>query len=165
MERTESKSIRIHPAQEESMVALMQRFGWNLLSSQEVKTKDSHLESIDGKLYSVTESEHYVKLTFSRSLSLPGLQQIRALENEYFSLIDPTDGSVGGPIFIAIIALVIGFAVGSGTAVLISLGIGGIAIAIGVSNYNGNQKKANMRKYISQRKEEILSAVDEILNN
>jgi len=29
----------------------MQRFGWSLLSSQDVRTKDSHLEAKDGKWF------------------------------------------------------------------------------------------------------------------
>lgn len=86
MARTESFSCQVHPSDEQSQINLMQKFHWNLLSSQEIKVKDSHLESRGDSLYSVTTSEHYVKLVFSRELDLPNLSEIKKLEDEYFSL-------------------------------------------------------------------------------
>ena len=38
MARTESLSIQVHPNDEQSQINLMQRFYWELLSSQEIKT-------------------------------------------------------------------------------------------------------------------------------
>ena len=35
--RTESYSIQVHPNDEQEMINLMQRFYWNLTSSQEIK--------------------------------------------------------------------------------------------------------------------------------
>ncbi len=88
MARTESKSMQVHPDEEQKLIELMQKFHWSLLSSQEVKTKDSHLEEnwSGDKIMSVTETEHYVKLVFSRDLDLPNLQAIKQIENKYFSL-------------------------------------------------------------------------------
>lgn len=40
----ESKSIQVHPRDEQSQIDLMQKFHWSLLNSQEVKTIDNHLE-------------------------------------------------------------------------------------------------------------------------
>jgi len=37
-------------------------------------------------IYQVTSSEHYVKLTFNRELDLPNLNEIKKLENEFFSI-------------------------------------------------------------------------------
>jgi hypothetical protein len=89
MPRTESKSIQVHPNDEQSMIEFMQKFGWNLLSTQEIKTKDSHLEQRGDSIYSVTESEHYVKLAFSRDLDMPHLKEIKEIENEYLNLPNP----------------------------------------------------------------------------
>lgn len=35
---------------------------------------------------SVTKTEHYIKLAFSRDLDLPNLKEIKQLEDKYFSL-------------------------------------------------------------------------------
>jgi len=89
MARTESFTIQVHPNDEQSQIQLMEKFHWNLLSTQEIKVKDSHLESRGDSIYSVTNSEHYIKLAFSRDLDSPNLAEIRQLENEYFSLKQP----------------------------------------------------------------------------
>jgi hypothetical protein len=90
MERTESKVMQVHPRDEQQCVELMQKFHWSLLSTQEIKLKDSHLEQTwSGDIQSVTETEHYVKLAFSRSLDLPNLQELKRIENQFFSLPQP----------------------------------------------------------------------------
>jgi len=88
MARTESKSMQVHPDNEQELIELMQKFHWSLLSSQEINVKDSHLkENWSGdKIMSVTETEHYIKLVFSRDLDLPDLKEIKQIENKYFSL-------------------------------------------------------------------------------
>jgi hypothetical protein len=86
MARTESTSIQVHPNDEQAQINLMQKFHWSLLNSQEIKTVDSHLERRGDSIYSVTNSEHYVKLTFSRELDLPNLNDIKRLEQSFFGL-------------------------------------------------------------------------------
>lgn len=88
MARTESKSMQVHPDNEQELIELMQKFHWSLLSSQEVRTKDSHLEEnwSGDKIMSVTETENYIKLVFSRDLELSNLREIKEIENKYFSL-------------------------------------------------------------------------------
>jgi len=86
MARTESTSFQVHPNDEQEQIKLMEAFPWSLLNSQEVKTVDSHLEQRGDDIYSVTNSEHYVKLTFSRELDLPNLGKIKQLEQQFFSL-------------------------------------------------------------------------------
>jgi len=91
MARTESKSMQVHPDDEQVMIELMEKFHWSLLSSQEVKTVDTHLEetwSGDG-IQSVTKTERYIKLAFSREIDLPHLKEIKQIENKYFSLPQP----------------------------------------------------------------------------
>jgi hypothetical protein len=86
MARTESYSMQVHPNDEQSQINLMQKFHWSLQNSQEIKTVDSHLEKRGDDIYSVTNSEHYVKLTFSRELDLPNLKEVKELEQQYFGL-------------------------------------------------------------------------------
>ena len=89
MARTESLTIQVHPDDEQSQINLMQKFHWNLLSTQEIKSVDSHLERRGDKIFSITSSERYVKLAFSRETNIPHLNEIKKLENEYFSLPTP----------------------------------------------------------------------------
>jgi hypothetical protein len=89
MARTESFSVQVHPNDEQSQIQLMQKFHWSLLNTQEIKVTDSHLEKRGDSIYSVTNSEHYIKLAFSRELDLPNLAEIKELENKYFSLQHP----------------------------------------------------------------------------
>jgi len=91
MARTESKSLTCHPAAEQEIVNIHQKFHWSLLNSQDVKTVDSHLQKgwLDDNVYSITKTEHYVKLTFSRELDTPNLNEIKKLENAYFGLPSP----------------------------------------------------------------------------
>ncbi len=89
MGRAESISFQVHPNDEQEQINLMQKFHWNLLGTQEVKTVDSHLEQRGDSIYSVTKSEHYVKLSFTRDLDLPNLKEIKQLEQQYNSLPHP----------------------------------------------------------------------------
>ena len=68
MARYESKSLQVHPNNEQMTIQEMERFGWELKNAQDVKTKDSHLESIGDSIYSVTETERYIKLLFQRDV-------------------------------------------------------------------------------------------------
>lgn len=86
MARTESISFQVHPNDEQAQINLMQQFHWSLINSQEIKTVDSHLERRGDDIYSVTNSEHYVKLSFSREIDLPNLNEIKRLEQDYFGL-------------------------------------------------------------------------------
>lgn len=86
MARTESTPFQVHPNDEQEQINLKQKFHWSLLNSQEIKTVDSHLEQRGDDIYSVTNSEHYVKLTFSRELDLPNLNEIKRFEQSFFGL-------------------------------------------------------------------------------
>jgi hypothetical protein len=89
MGREEATSFQVHPNDEQSQINLMQKFHWNLLGTQEIKTVDSHMEQRGDSIYSVTNSEHYVKLSFKRELDLPNLKEIKQLEQRYTSLPNP----------------------------------------------------------------------------
>jgi len=93
MARTESKTLTCHPDAEQEVVNIHQKFHWSLLNSQDVKTVSQGLESggwLDSDtVYSVRRTEHYVKLTFSREIDLPHLNEIKKLEAAYFGLPSP----------------------------------------------------------------------------
>jgi hypothetical protein len=84
--RTESKVVQVRPEDEQQQIDFMHQFYWNLLSSQEIRSIDNHLETRGDNLYSVTKTDHYVKLAFSRDVKTPHLDKIKNLENEFFSL-------------------------------------------------------------------------------
>ena len=86
----ESTSTTVSPSEEQSTINLFQIFGWELVSSQEVYNKDSHLESRDDGLYNVTSTTHYVKLVFTRETTMPNYAKLVALENEFYNIKMPT---------------------------------------------------------------------------
>lgn len=98
MERTESRIIQVTPAHENDMINLMEKFGYNLQGRQEMHIEGdtspdlsisaSIADAIGSTRSYKTEIKHFVKLHFSRSLSLPDLSKIRELENKYFALDD-----------------------------------------------------------------------------
>ena len=67
----ETKSLRVGPAVEQSMIDTMACFGWELKSSQEINVKESHEELHGDTVYSVTTGENYVKLVFNRDTARP----------------------------------------------------------------------------------------------
>jgi len=88
----EIKSISVEPSAEESTINLWQSFGWDLKSTQEVKTSDaSHLERRGDTIYNVTQSgEHYIKLTFERDPARQNYAELKSLEGQYYSISDPS---------------------------------------------------------------------------
>ncbi|UNC91117.1 hypothetical protein [Candidatus Contubernalis alkaliaceticus] len=86
MGRTESVSFQVHPKDEQSQIDLMQKFHWNMMSTQEIKTIDNYLEQRGDSIYQIKNSQHYIKLAFCRDLDLPNLDKIRELESEYHSI-------------------------------------------------------------------------------
>jgi len=86
----ETKTITVHPNYVQESMDEHQVFGWEVLSNQEVKTTDSHLENRGGDLYSVTSTEHYIRLTYQRDpSSIKNYSEVASLDKEYFALIGP----------------------------------------------------------------------------
>lgn len=105
--RTESKVVQVRPEDEQQQIDFMHNFYWNLLSSQEIRAIDNHLETRGDSLYSVTKTDHYVKLAFSRDVETPNLDKIKKLEKEFFDLpapqypkLFPGSGCLWGVIFL-----------------------------------------------------------------
>jgi hypothetical protein len=90
MAAKEIKSISVAPVAEEDTINEWQSFGWELKSSQEIKNKDSHLERRGDDLVSVTETEHYVKLTFERDPARQNYAELVSLQREYESIPNPS---------------------------------------------------------------------------
>lgn len=86
----EIKTINVAPANEERTIRSFLAFGWTLRGNQEVYNKDSHNETWGNTRYSVTETTHYVKLTFERDPALiKNFQQICQLENAFYAIPEP----------------------------------------------------------------------------
>ena len=81
-ERWETTTRTVSPSKEKKVTAKLERFGWELMSSQTVDNKDSHLEERWDGIYSVTESTNYVKLIFRRNKNMPRYEELAALEEE-----------------------------------------------------------------------------------
>lgn len=152
MERTESLTYQVHPDDEQGQINLMQRFHWNLLNTQTIKTIDNHLEQRGDSMYSVTKTEHYVKLTFNRSLETPHLNEIRELEKRYNSLPVPQYPAL--------------FPVGLWLWVVASLFYGlGIAGWLAYFFLSYKPKKADAERIEAEnrrQREQILSEVDQL---
>lgn len=89
----ETKSISVHPNDEQSTIELYQCFGWELQSSQEIFDRDSHQERKNDTLYSVTTTTNYVKLVFSRQTDIKNYRKLVELENRFDSVQTPSKKS------------------------------------------------------------------------
>jgi hypothetical protein len=94
MAMKEIKSINVDPRYEESNVNLWQSFGWELKSTQEVKTQDVQTyagQSSDRttNYHETKKGEHYVKLTFERDPARQNYDELKSLEAQYYSVKDP----------------------------------------------------------------------------
>ena len=85
------KSITVAPGEEDSTMNLWQSFGWEMKSTQEVKTSESsHLERRGDTIYNVTKAgDHYIKITFERDQSRQNYKELVSLENQYYNVSDP----------------------------------------------------------------------------
>ena len=87
------KSIQVALENEEGTTRLFQSFGWELKSTQEVKTQDVQVftgQDSDGtKHYQTTRGVHYVKLTFERDPARQNYDELKSLEEQYYSVNDP----------------------------------------------------------------------------
>lgn len=104
----ETITRKVHPREENETADIMRCFGWRLKSSQEINSKESHLERQGDTLYSVTTSENYVKMLFERETTMPNYNKLVALENEYCSILRKRPGfsrwKFGGFAFLGVLA-------------------------------------------------------------
>jgi hypothetical protein len=119
MERTESTVVSVAPDFENEKIREMAFFGWNLHGRQEIigplqerGTSDNLFKEIGvGMMEGATGKktfvrDHYVKLHFVRSLSLPNLGRIQKLEAEFRGLpLPPSPGGLVGPVLFTLMPL------------------------------------------------------------
>ncbi len=163
----ETKKLKIAPSEEERVTQLMQDFGWSLVSSQEIKNTDSHLERKGDTIYNVTTTENYINLLFRRDTAMPNYNRIVDCENQYYAVPDNQPVSARGRT-IAIIAslfflimMIVGFSNGApGFAIpclvffLILVGVSVLATRSGMKtnagirsqNAQNDQKRTELRQ-------------------
>ena len=79
---------KVAPSEEQKTITTMTTFGWRVKSSQEINTVDSHLETRNDTLYSVTTKENYVKLLFERDTNRKNYAQLAQLERQYVAIMN-----------------------------------------------------------------------------
>jgi hypothetical protein len=89
----ETKTIEVGPDYADNVVNTWALFGWELHSRQTIKNKSSKLENRGGDIYQVTESEHYVELTFQRESTIPHYTELAALQNQFDAVPGPGNRS------------------------------------------------------------------------
>lgn len=169
MERTDSKSLQVHPMDEQYFIEVMQRFHWNLQSTQTVHIKDSHTEARGDNLYSITETEKYVKLMFTRPASFQNKDKLVALESEFFNMNYSEKRGYKGSITVIIIGFIVILLGSCGRGSLFatpSFWVGLIVAGAGVLWYM-NTKKTNesislIASQNNSRRNEILAEVDKL---
>jgi hypothetical protein len=85
----ETKTIEVGPDYADDAVNIWAVFGWELHSRQTIKNKSSRLENRGGDIYQVTESEHYVELTFQRDSSISHYAELVAFQKQYDAVPGP----------------------------------------------------------------------------
>jgi hypothetical protein len=104
--RIESIVVQVAPSYENDKIQEMQIFGWNLQGRQEIHEEGDAYgrpSYVSDSTYVVkTKVRHYVKLHFTRSLSLPNIDKVKQIEAEYFSLPFPGPASLVGPIVVMV---------------------------------------------------------------
>lgn len=79
----ESRVIKTSPKDEQYMIDSYQRFGWEVLTLQEVFSQDSHEEADGDKIVSVTKTVNFVKIVFHRDTNMPNYDKIVELEKKF----------------------------------------------------------------------------------
>ena len=144
----ETKSISVNPNDEQDIIEIFQIFGWELLSSQEIFNKNTHLETRDDGVYNVTSTTNYVKLVFSRETTMPNYSKFLVLENEYWSIDNP---DYKPPFGTGLMKIIAGISAFGGFVLLISgaadLGIYPFIFGIGLLGVRSIIKSKSEDKY------------------
>jgi hypothetical protein len=143
------KSITVAPEDEEVSVRRFQSFGWELKSTQEVKTQDVQTftgQDSDGtEHYQTKRGEHYIKLTFERDPARQNYAELKSLEQQYYGVKSPTYPEKPKLLSLLWIILIVGG--------LIILVVPGIVILVLRIIFYTKKKKAWEIAYASYNKE------------
>lgn len=175
------RAFRFIQKNEDSTIQLMERFGWELSSSQDVVTKDTHEELRGDTVYSVTETERYVKLVFKRDKERNNYEKYRRAEELYYLIPDlrkeaeanlPSyaliSDSVAYFVIMGIVSLFAGLFL-SGTLGFESIGVGLViavmlfaGVSFGVYKYRLKYVKPKHEKLVEKHKLEIEEAKEKL---
>ena len=161
-QRTESKVVQVAPDYENAKIKQMEEFAWNLQSRQEIHEEGDAegKPSLFGGSYVIkTKVWHYVKLHFVRPLSTPGLDKIKGIEAEYFSLPLPAGPSLRWPLGLGILFMVMGLST-LGEDILVGLSVITAAALCGFWYYKalGGRKTASVEREASLARRRELDA-------
>lgn len=171
MERTESIVVQVAPEYENDKIKEMEMFGWNLQGRQEIHEMG---DTRGGPNWTGTEYHtrtkvyHYVKLHFTRSLSLPHLDRIKQIESEYFSLPFPKlpTPPAGVAMFMGLMAFVT-FIIVAMESVFFALISTGVIIILGYFVVKLYSKRYNecvkIREQSNRRREELKAELSSLL--
>ena len=126
----ETKSISVHPDDEQETIDLYQTFGWELQSSQEIFNRDSHLERSGNNINSITTTTNYVKLVFARETTMPNYSKLSALENQFNNIDFPIRQSAKGWFILAGVAGALGLSTLSTWFIGVPILAGAIALLV-----------------------------------
>ena len=82
----ETLTLKVAPEDEQRTIDSYQVFGWEVITTQQIYSKDSHLESNDDKILNVTETTNFVRILLTRDKNMPNYGELSALQKEYESL-------------------------------------------------------------------------------
>ena len=164
MGRTESKTMKVHPDNEQSTIDIMQRFHWNLGNSQDVKNQTSYLKRDGDKIVQVKETEHFVNLLFSREVDNPNLGRLKELEGEYFGINLPAKPGIVFPAIIGIVLLLVSFSAFSSSIAtgIVALALAGASFWWVQSNLQKGKNAEEVTATLLQRKNQILLECDSL---
>jgi hypothetical protein len=87
----EFKTLNVAPGGENEAIEFWQHFGWELMGApQEIFNKDTHLEKDGDNINSVTETTHYIKLSFQRDTTMNHYSELVSLQKEYEAIPNPS---------------------------------------------------------------------------
>lgn len=96
----EIKNFTCGKNEEDLWIKRWQKFGWSLMSSQEVhKNDNSFSNASDGSLVISTTTEDYIKLVFKRETKMERYQDLSNLEKQYIGQIKLIEAEKKGPGF------------------------------------------------------------------
>lgn len=111
-------------------------------------------------MYQVTNTEHYIKLAFSRDLELPNLNEIKRLEQEFFSLRYPTYPKAFTGLMAVGLIILFAFIASSISGTLAFIVVAGAYAAYFFMVYTPKKQAADqMAAEVSNRKQQIITAV------
>lgn len=130
----ESKSLTVSTSMENETIDYYQKFGWSLLSSQEIYNKNS----VDLGDSVETTTVNYVKLVFQRDTSIPNYKRIKELEQTYDNLLNEEPRSTLIPFMVHLII---------GCILLFTLVIPGVVYFIIIGKKRSDYKKEFNSRY------------------